>query len=314
MLAGIIIIVIGLIIIQLVHIQGDLSYKHKLKTNPQFKLLEETKNYRDCWVEYKPNVWLDSEGSGTIKFIKPDFGKDRIIYEGFINSPFVKKIIEAKAIEGLELKECRECGELSFERRYPSDWDGFCKNKGCSGKCYERDLRHLARIHNVKNEAIQLFELPRENLEYRCIVCYDRIKAKEKHVHIDDLKEIQGIKCAICRGKVNYSKENKVPIYETSQKQHFLCAICNGKMNHVWNNNYSDNNYLYYTIDHIKPVSSGGRHQIDNIQIVHLICNKIKGTGSNVKLDIEAQDFLVNNPFLNDEDSLIAELRNHIIY
>jgi 5-methylcytosine-specific restriction endonuclease McrA len=312
--AGIIIVVVGLIIIQLAHTLGDLLYKHKLETDPKFRLLEETKNYRNCWIKYEPNVWLDSESAGTIKFIGFDIGNERVIGEDFVDSPLVRKIIKAKAIEGFELKECRECGALSFERRYPPDWSGFCKNKNCAGKCYERDLRHLARIYNVKNESIDLFNGPRENLKDRCKFCHDMVTARIKYAHFDNLEEYQDIKCAICKGKIDSSKYDEVPMYETAKRQNFSCTICNGKMNHIWNNNYSGNNYLYHTIDHIKPVSFGGTHQIDNIQIVHFICNMVKGTGPNIKLDIEAKDFLADNPSLMDnEDLLIAEFKNHII-
>jgi hypothetical protein len=53
---------------------------------------------------------------------------------------------------------------------------------------------------------------------------------------------------------------------------------------------------------------------LNRTAVVFIVCNMVKGAGSNIKLDIEAQDFLTKNHFLmNDEDLLIAELQRHII-
>ena len=58
-----------------------------------------------------------------------------------------------------------------------------------------------------------------------------------------------------------------------------ICKICGLKCN--WNDIESKNNYSivganYPSIDHIKPISRGGSHTWDNVQLAHHKCNAIK--------------------------------------
>ena len=58
-----------------------------------------------------------------------------------------------------------------------------------------------------------------------------------------------------------------------------ICKICGLKCN--WNDIESKNNYSivganYPSIDHIKPISRGGSHTWDNVQLAHHQCNAIK--------------------------------------
>lgn len=60
---------------------------------------------------------------------------------------------------------------------------------------------------------------------------------------------------------------NSLSISDLLKKQNYLCAIC-GKVMET---------YYDRSIDHILPLSKGGRHTINNIQITHRHCNVIKG-------------------------------------
>lgn len=56
-------------------------------------------------------------------------------------------------------------------------------------------------------------------------------------------------------------------------KQNNNCAICKTEMN--WNSDQSDP--LYVSIDHIVSFKNGGSHTKENIQLVHIGCNRKKG-------------------------------------
>jgi 5-methylcytosine-specific restriction endonuclease McrA len=307
----------ALILVQFGHMFDNWNHKRKLETDPKYKLLDETKYYMNCFTKYEPDIWLDSIGKGELIFYDYDItnSKEKIKYQGTLENGFIKKLIEAKSIAGYELKRCRECGSLDFDLKYPSSWNGFCKNKKCKSHCTERDLRHLERTYNGKNEARHLFDLRWEELGQKCKICYDMIKYKEKYISKEEILQKQNIKCAICKGKIVFGEDNIIPIYEYAEKQNFLCAICNGKMNHIWNEHMyrGEKNYLYHTIDHIIPISKGGKHHKDNVQIVHFICNIIKGVGKNIKLAKYAEIFIEENKLLlNNEDLLIEEYKKNI--
>ena len=61
------------------------------------------------------------------------------------------------------------------------------------------------------------------------------------------------------------------------------CAIC-GKMCDPNDNEWTDySGPLHPTIDHIIPMSKGGGHVWDNVQVAHAICNSIKRDSIEVK-------------------------------
>ncbi|MDR0455764.1 MAG: HNH endonuclease [Treponema sp.] len=259
------------------------EYYHKYNNDPVFKLQEDYKVYTNGHLYTKNNVWLDSQNKNEIIQIK---NMSEILFEGTIDDPLMKTIIEVKKTLGEELKRCRECGKIEWAYinrkaeettwHYYKNWNGFC-SETCEEKCRERDIDHYWRI--TKN--------PCRDYDYKY--------------------------------KKNYMKKYKsltnqfdyIPLYEYSEKQNFKCAVCGGKMNHEWIRH--ENNYLYHTIDHILPINKGGQHRDNNIQIVHLICNMVKWTNDNIKLKIGADQFLKDNvEKIYNEKILINEYRKYI--
>ena len=60
---------------------------------------------------------------------------------------------------------------------------------------------------------------------------------------------------------------------------HRLCGICRGiimKCAHESNEEQRNSRYAW-NIDHIIPISKGGNNSIDNLQAVHIRCNRNKG-------------------------------------
>lgn len=259
------------------------EYEFKYNNDPIFKLQEDYKQYTNGQIITNHNVWLDSEYSNEIIMIK-DLNK--VLFEGSIDDQLMKTIIEVKKTLGEELKRCRECGNIEWAYinkmneygfKYYKYWNGFCSER-CEEKCKERDIEHYWRITKKTNY-------------------FYNYKEKKNHIK-----------------KYNFDTNefDIIPMYEFSEKQNFRCAICNGKMNHNWREN--ENNYLYHTIDHILPISKGGRHNFGNIQIVHFLCNMVKGTGKNIKLNVPADKFLyMNRNKEKEEDELIIEYKKYIV-
>jgi 5-methylcytosine-specific restriction endonuclease McrA len=262
------------------------EYDYNLKTDPTFRLREEYKEYIDGFLYNEQNFWLYNRNEEEIIKIESSSMDKKILFEGTINDPFFQKIIEIQKTLGEELRRCRECGRVKWSYinkkdekyyHYYKNWDGFCSER-CKEKCIERDIQHYWRS---KNSSLLDYEY----------------KFKKK---------------LIKNNEAEHDFYDTIPLFEYSKKQNFLCAICNGKMVNKWNN--KERNYLYYTVDHIHPISKGGQHKSDNIQICHFLCNMVKGTGKNIRLSIKANEFLDNNiEIINNEEELINEYKKYII-
>ena len=70
------------------------------------------------------------------------------------------------------------------------------------------------------------------------------------------------IVCSICREKVE--KINREFIYK---RDNYKCVMCGEKEN--------------LTLDHIIPISKGGKTELNNLQTMCKRCNKMKGNGTN---------------------------------
>jgi hypothetical protein len=57
-------------------------------------------------------------------------------------------------------------------------------------------------------------------------------------------------------------------------KQRGLCAICQRPVDCSVRGGRDQR-----SLDHIRPLSQGGRHNIENVQLVHMVCNSRKGNG-----------------------------------
>lgn len=63
------------------------------------------------------------------------------------------------------------------------------------------------------------------------------------------------------------------------KKQNGICQICGKKIDMSDRIGTAIGNY-YPTVDHIIPISLGGSHTWDNVQLAHMICNSKKGANA----------------------------------
>lgn len=65
-----------------------------------------------------------------------------------------------------------------------------------------------------------------------------------------------------------------IDIRRLMQRDHRICQIC-------WNAvlDVPVPHYLAPTIDHVQPISLGGKHEYSNVRLAHFICNSLRGNG-----------------------------------
>ncbi|MDG3012389.1 HNH endonuclease [Rhodococcus sp. D2-41] len=61
--------------------------------------------------------------------------------------------------------------------------------------------------------------------------------------------------------------------FEIGERDGWKCGICQGRINHSLR--HPDPKSA--SLDHIVPISVGGTHTRENVQIAHLVCNVRKG-------------------------------------
>jgi 5-methylcytosine-specific restriction endonuclease McrA/uncharacterized Zn finger protein (UPF0148 family) len=104
-----------------------------------------------------------------------------------------------------------------------------------------------------------------------CRDAYNKERVKISHKGRQDSHRHRAVKfgCAY---------DSSVTLAKLIKRDGLRCAIC-GEMcdpnDHSWSK-YSGP--MYPSIDHIVPMSKGGGHVWDNVQIAHIICNSEKGT------------------------------------
>lgn len=77
---------------------------------------------------------------------------------------------------------------------------------------------------------------------------------------------------------VEYDKD--VTLKKVIQRDNGICQIC-GRPVDIEDKGDRCVGALYPSIDHIIPLSKGGGHTWDNVQLAHMICNSIKCDGRN---------------------------------
>lgn len=79
--------------------------------------------------------------------------------------------------------------------------------------------------------------------------------------------------------KYNCNYDGSITLQKLIERDGLRCALCGGMCNtkdHSWSE-YSGPTYP--SIDHIIPMSKGGSHTWDNVQVAHIMCNSLKGNG-----------------------------------
>ena len=184
------------------------------------------------------------------------------------------------------IKKCCYCGKL-----FPAK---ISRAMYCSLECRRSSDRDNKRINYIRQSEVCIVcgkQLPKNKTSYCSISC-------KRNGHPEIKK-----KCAVCGKEFETGKSRKTTCSETCRKmkkdRRYLkykdvvvdtditlkrlaerdnqqCQICGLAVD--WNDKTMKNGYcvcgrLYPSIDHIKPLSKGGVHSWDNVQLSHMCCN-----------------------------------------
>lgn len=136
---------------------------------------------------------------------------------------------------------CEICGMPYTVQKYVESCGlKYARDNGvCSLECKEEKARRIRRqIHHKNRKA-----------ENHCHRARRLGAAYDSSITLKKLVGKNGLRCAICGGTCDWN-------------------------DHSWSE-YSGP--LYPSIDHIIPMSKGGSHTWDNVQVAHIICNSRKG-------------------------------------
>lgn len=174
--------------------------------------------------------------------------------------------------KGKHIIKCVCCGAEKIVQRFYN----IAECADCSRE-KERQLKELSKI-KVCQQCGNTFKPIRSTALYCSEECSKRAYKERNR---DSIREKQKIRKRLreanakANGKIDYS----ITLAKLMERDNHTCKLCGRKVN--------ENDYVfvgdafiagndYPSIDHIKPLSKGGAHQWDNVQLAHRLCNSLK--------------------------------------
>jgi len=254
-----------------------------------------------------PNPIGLKKAGNTANEKKKELTKERLIKaasdSGFEYISSGQKITEQTTIR------CRECG---YTIKRTASWviKGKCKCPECLQKEKEAQARAEALIkieQRKKREAerraknpngFSAYQLERENKLDEVFICKECGKEYTPRQYMESAGITNYSNCGYCsikcRKKAARRKQadiksirhrvkkygcefdSSVTLKKLIKRDGLRCGICGGMCNpndHSWTEYFGPTSP---TIDHIYPLSKGGSHTWDNVQVAHAICNSTK--------------------------------------
>jgi 5-methylcytosine-specific restriction endonuclease McrA len=163
---------------------------------------------------------------------------------------------------------CTVCGKK---------FEGRADSKYCSDECFKEVSRIKGREYYRTYKAAAIVN---EHREITCKECGHKFITNIRA----GVKEYCSIKCAKKQEKEEYKQYRKeqmkrafvMPVYFSKiyKRDKGICQICGQHVAY----DKSPEDPMGATIDHIIPLSRGGKHHPDNCQLAHRRCNSVKGT------------------------------------
>lgn len=199
--------------------------------------------------------------------------------------PFREKIEEILRGSLPMNKKCTICGKEFF-------WIDGRKGRSacCSDECRREHQRRSAtdRYHKKLADDPTYRDRVREqgrkcrNKNREAYLERERVRAKEYRARPEVIERTKIKRWASDAKKRSiYESVNFLTIYQIANliKGGDVCGICGERVDMT----LSSLDRFGPVMDHIIPLSVGGRHDIDNLQIVHNICNVVKGGRISIK-------------------------------
>ena len=188
---------------------------------------------------------------------------------------------------------CKKCGHVHTHSWWGVRHDGVSVCPNClekEKKQKQEEAKRLA-IENKINKEIEKRRnergkqvvrlLTRFSRLHRCPVCGTLTDNKLYCSQKCSAKANESLKDARRRKRIKNGLVDKDINLERLYKKHDgVCAICGGKCDwddHQYRGRYFIVGKNYPSIDHIIPLSRGGVHSWENVQLAHFGCNSRKG-------------------------------------
>lgn len=162
----------------------------------------------------------------------------------------------------------------------------FCSRK-CSGSYYGK-IKHENK-QRIEEQKIELYKLKNETK--RLSAELESLKKRISQIKICEIcneymiarKTTQRM-CRACAKKTDNIRRDRrlyrngkpdlsITLEKVYERDLGICQLCNSFI--IFGNDTNADNYP--SIDHIKPLSKGGLHSWDNVQLVCRRCNTLKG-------------------------------------
>lgn len=198
--------------------------------------------------------------------------------------------------------EIKKAVELSG---YTTEWLYVCCYDRAKGKhvveCVQCGARkRVDNLYNIKPCVVcirnQRKEIEEQNKYKVCAVCGNIFKPQRSTAlycsnkckqtakiarHIDTVRERRRIHKRLREAKAtkNGNVDYSITLAKLIERDNHICQLCGREINesdYVYQGDTFIAGNDYPSIDHIKPLSKGGVHQWNNVQLAHRLCNSIK--------------------------------------
>lgn len=165
--------------------------------------------------------------------------------------------------------ECAECHRT------------YCRSKSrpaSSGRIYCSDACASAVRYRTQQEkngvSSEMLQLPCRNCGKTVGFRASSLRAKLGRVFCSgQCSHALAARTRRARKKLGRNDIPSIPFLEVWLRSKGICHVCGLKCSRK----YPRNHPLSVTIDHVMPLAMGGEHNLENVQIAHMICNSLKG-------------------------------------
>lgn len=193
---------------------------------------------------------------------------------------YVAQILRDSRNTNVQCKECNKINNIicgKEKKRIEAEIKKKRREQKKIEKELQKQLEKQSRIREVVcSECGQIFKTVYHNAKYCSDKCRKRID--NRYTEISRRKKLKE------NGKIDYS----ISLTKLIKRDKSICKLCGDKIDKNAYEMQGDTfiaKGTYPSIDHIIPVSKGGTHTWDNVQLAHCKCNSIKSDSSNLKIE-----------------------------
>lgn len=128
----------------------------------------------------------------------------------------------------------------------------------------------------------ELFDDFRDEMDYESVFWFGTQYCVHGHLYLeenDDLYLGSGYACRVCQDNIPFKRRSlkqtgdKISIDKLGDRDGWICQICLESVDPKSRGTRP----MSRSIDHVNPISMGGSHTWENVQLAHFSCNARKG-------------------------------------